>query len=40
MFVRHGLTLGVIGAAIGLAAALAMMRLMSSVLFEISPWIR
>ena len=37
MFVRHGLTLGVIGAAIGLAAAVAMMRLMSSVLFEISP---
>jgi putative ABC transport system permease protein len=37
MFVGHGLTLGGIGAAIGLAAAIAMMRLMSSLLFEISP---
>jgi len=37
MFVAHGLTLSGVGAAIGLAAALAMMRLMSSLLFEISP---
>jgi predicted permease len=37
MFVTHGLTLSGIGAAIGLAAALAIMRLMSSLLFEISP---
>ena len=37
MFVAHGLTLSGIGAAIGLAAAVAMMRLMSSLLFEISP---
>jgi len=37
MFVASGLTLGGVGAAIGLAAAVAMMRLMSSLLFEISP---
>src|SRR5712692_129097 len=34
MFVRHGLALAAIGVACGLAAAAALMRLMSSVLFE------
>jgi putative ABC transport system permease protein len=37
MFVRHGLTLAGIGVAIGLAAALGVMRLISSLLFEVSP---
>ena len=37
MFVRHGLMLGGIGVAIGLAAAFAITRLMSSLLFEVSP---
>jgi hypothetical protein len=37
MFVHHALVLAGIGAAIGLAAALALMRLMSSLLFGISP---
>jgi ABC-type antimicrobial peptide transport system permease subunit len=37
MFVAHGLTLAGIGVAIGLTAAFAIMRLMSSLLFEISP---
>ena len=37
MFVRHGLTLVSIGVAIGLAAALGLMRLMKSLLFGISP---
>jgi putative ABC transport system permease protein len=37
MFIGHGLTLGIIGAGIGLAAAFAVMRLLSSLLFEISP---
>jgi predicted permease len=37
MFVRHALVLTGIGAAIGLAAAFGLMRLMSSLLFGISP---
>ncbi len=37
MFVRHALALAGIGAAIGLAAAFGLMRLMSSLLFGISP---
>jgi len=37
MFVAHGLTLAGVGVAIGLAAALAIMRLMSALLFEVSP---
>ena len=37
MFLRYGLTLSGIGAAIGLAAAAALMRLMKSLLFGISP---
>jgi ABC-type antimicrobial peptide transport system permease subunit len=37
MFVRHALALAGIGAAIGLVAAFGLMRLMSSLLFGISP---
>ena len=37
MFVAHGLTLAGVGVAIGLTAAFGMMRLMSSLLFEVSP---
>ena len=37
MFVAHGLTLAGVGVAIGLTAAFAIMRLMSSLLFEVSP---
>jgi predicted permease len=37
MFVAHGFTLAVIGVAIGLSAAVGIMRLMSSLLFEVSP---
>ena len=37
MFVRHGLMLAAIGIACGLAAAFALMRLMSSLLFDVSP---
>jgi predicted permease len=37
MFVAHGLTLAGVGVAIGLASAFAIMRLMSSLLFQISP---
>jgi predicted permease len=37
MFVAHGLTLAVIGVAIGLTGAFAIMRLMSTFLFEVSP---
>jgi putative ABC transport system permease protein len=37
MFVRHGLILTLIGVACGLAAAAALMRLMSSLLFEVNP---
>ena len=37
MFVRHGLRLSGIGAVCGLAAALALTRLMGAMLFEVSP---
>jgi predicted permease len=37
MFVAHGLTLAGIGVAIGIAAAVAATRLLSSLLFEVSP---
>jgi predicted permease len=37
MFVAHGLTLAVVGVAIGLTVAFAIMRLMSSFLFQVSP---
>jgi hypothetical protein len=37
MFVRHGLRLATIGVACGLAAAAVCMRLMSSLLFQVSP---
>jgi hypothetical protein len=37
MFVVHGLTLAGVGVAIGLAVALSIMRLMSSLLFDVSP---
>jgi len=37
MFVRHGLTLAGIGVACGLIAAFALMRLLSSLLFHVSP---
>jgi predicted permease len=37
MFVGHGLMLAVIGIAIGLAAAFGITRLMSTLLFEVSP---
>jgi putative ABC transport system permease protein len=37
MFVVHGLSLAVIGVAIGLAAAFGITRLMSSLLFDVSP---
>ena len=37
MFVAHALTLAGIGIAIGMAGALAMTRLMSTLLFEVSP---
>jgi putative ABC transport system permease protein len=37
MIVGHGLTLGALGVAIGLAGALAASRLMTSLLFETSP---
>ncbi|MBZ5609104.1 MAG: FtsX-like permease family protein [Acidobacteriia bacterium] len=37
MFVRHGLALASLGISIGLAAAMALTRLMSSLLFGISP---
>jgi len=37
MFVRHGLALAAVGIAIGLTAALAAARLMSSLLFEVRP---
>jgi len=38
MFVVHGLSLAVIGIAIGLAAAFGITRLMSSLLFDVSPF--
>ena len=37
MFVRHGLVLAGIGVALGLAAAAGLTRLMTSLLFEVSP---
>jgi predicted permease len=37
MFVAHGLRLAAIGVSCGLVAAFALMRLMSSLLFEVSP---
>ena len=37
MFVTHGLALAGVGVAIGLAVAVGVMRLMSSLLFEVSP---
>ncbi len=37
MFVGHGLVLAAIGVACGLAAAIALTRVMSSLLFEVSP---
>ncbi len=37
LFVRHGLVMSGIGAMCGLAAALALTRLMKSLLFEVSP---
>jgi NADPH:quinone reductase-like Zn-dependent oxidoreductase len=37
MFVRHGLLLAVIGVACGVAAAIPVTRLMSALLFEVSP---
>jgi putative ABC transport system permease protein len=37
MFVGHGLVLAGIGVAIGLAASIGLMRLMSSLLFEVNP---
>ena len=37
MFVAHGLMLAGVGVAIGLTAAFGIMRLMSSLLFEVSP---
>jgi predicted permease len=37
LFVRHGVLLAGIGVAIGLAAALAVTRLMATLLFEVSP---
>jgi putative ABC transport system permease protein len=37
MILRSGMTLVVIGLAIGLAGALALTRLMSTLLFEVSP---
>jgi putative ABC transport system permease protein len=37
MFVRHGLGLAGIGIAIGMGAAAGLTRLLSSLLFEVSP---
>jgi len=37
MFIRHGVLLTGVGAAFGLGAALALMRLMSSLLFKVTP---
>ena len=37
MFLRHGLALSAIGAAVGIVAAVALARLMSSLLFGVSP---
>jgi ABC-type antimicrobial peptide transport system permease subunit len=37
MFVRHGLVLAVIGVGVGLSVAAGVTRLMSSLLFNVSP---
>jgi putative ABC transport system permease protein len=37
MFVRHGMLLGAVGVAAGLAAAIGLARLMTALLFQISP---
>jgi ABC-type antimicrobial peptide transport system permease subunit len=37
MFVTHGVALAGVGVAIGLTAAFGLMRIMSSLLFEVSP---
>jgi ABC-type antimicrobial peptide transport system permease subunit len=37
MFVAYGLVLGSVGVAIGIAVAVGIMRLMSTMLFEVSP---
>jgi predicted permease len=37
MFVAHGLVLGGVGVAVGIAVAVGLMRLMSTMLFDISP---
>jgi len=37
MFVRHGLMLSVIGVVVGIGAAAALMRLMTSMLYQVSP---
>ena len=38
MVVRQGMTLALIGVAIGVAAALALARLMTSLIFAVKPW--
>jgi putative ABC transport system permease protein len=38
MFVRHGLLLAAIGVAYGVASAIPLTRLMSALLFEVSPF--
>ena len=37
MFLRHGVVLSAIGIAAGIGVALALSRLMASMLFEVSP---
>jgi ABC-type antimicrobial peptide transport system permease subunit len=37
MFVRHALVLAAVGVVFGLSASVALMRLMSSLLFEVKP---
>jgi ABC-type antimicrobial peptide transport system permease subunit len=37
LFVRYGLTLAAVGIAFGLVAAIALARVMASLLFEVSP---
>ena len=37
MFLRHGLVLSAIGVAVGVGVAAALMRLMTSMLFQVSP---
>jgi ABC-type antimicrobial peptide transport system permease subunit len=38
MFLRRGLTLSIIGVAIGSGAAVGLTRLLQSLLFGVSPW--